>query len=329
RQMVLARFRHFRPGPERLRNPRSESASWRHGPKRAAQLPEPGALRHRLGRAGRCDGLLRHRARIRQDAQAVRGQTDCLAPTGSGETRLDDHGNRERAASGAARRAFERQRQSRRYAHFHAEDEQRRHRSGYSAQSSRHSGSQRDRRRLLRDAAHEQPGERVHLRGHQRHSQADHRRKDYGYFRVCLKPMQIQLRRFLLSFAALFSFLVFVSVCGAQNPPQAPKPKVRTVTAFINIERGRYQIQVSEAADFLKKAKTTFEKQGYTVETLRIVTQPFPEYTRGVSRAEALQFFKNLDGVAQQEHLMISIGPAYLSGEEGGAQADLLADILK
>src|SRR5208283_1159981 len=128
---------------------------------------------------------------------------------------------------------------------------------------------------------------------------------------------------------ALFSFLVFVSVCGAQNPPQAPKPKVRTVTAFINIERGRYQIQVSEAADFLKKAKTTFEKQGYTVETLRIVTQPFPEYTRGVSRAEALQFFKNLDGVAQQEHLMISIGPAYLSGEEGGAQADLLADILK
>ena len=30
--------------------------------------------------------------------------------------------------------------------------------------------SQRDRRRLLRDAPHEQPGERVHLRGHQRHS---------------------------------------------------------------------------------------------------------------------------------------------------------------
>ena len=142
--------------------------------------------------------------------------------------------------------------------------------------------------------------------------------------------MQIQHRRFLLSFAAaLFSLVVFVSVGGAQNPPQAPKPKVRTVTAFINIERGRYQIQVSEAADFLKKAKTTFEKQGYTVETLRIVTQPFPEYTKGVSRADALQFFKNLDGIAQQEHVMISIGPAYLSGEERGAQADLLADILK
>ena len=142
--------------------------------------------------------------------------------------------------------------------------------------------------------------------------------------------MQIQHRRLLLSFtAALCPVLVLVSFCGAQNSPQTPKPKVRTVTAFINIERGRYQIQVSEAFDFLTKAKAAFEKQGYTVETLRVVTQPFPEYTKGVSRADALQFFKNLDGIARQDHLMISIGPAYLSGDGGGAQADLLAEALK
>jgi uncharacterized protein len=142
--------------------------------------------------------------------------------------------------------------------------------------------------------------------------------------------MQNQHRLLLLRLAAaLFSLLVFVSVCMAQTPPQAPRPNVRTITAFINIERGRYQIQVSEAVDFLTKAKTSFEKQGYTVQTLRIVTQPFPEYTKGVSRADALQFFKNLDGIAQQDHLMISIGPAYLTVDDGGAQAELLADILK
>jgi uncharacterized protein (UPF0210 family) len=142
--------------------------------------------------------------------------------------------------------------------------------------------------------------------------------------------MQIQDRLLLVRLAAaFFSLFTSVSVCRAQNPPQAPKPKVRTITAFINIERGRYQIQVSEAVDFLKKAKTSFEKQGYTVQTLRIVTQPFPEYTKGVSRGDALQFFMNLDGIAQQEHLMISIGPAYLSDDEGGAPADLLAEALK
>lgn len=142
--------------------------------------------------------------------------------------------------------------------------------------------------------------------------------------------MRNQRRRFLLTFAASFFFLgALVSECAAQNPAQAPKPKIRTITAFINLERGRYQIQCSEAFDFLNKAKKSFEARGYTVQTLRVVTQPFPEYTKGLSRTDAMQFFKNLDGLAQQEHLMISIGPAYLSGEDGGAQADLLADVLK
>ena len=137
--------------------------------------------------------------------------------------------------------------------------------------------------------------------------------------------------RLLLALVGTFLAALFLSVSFgvAQNPPPPPKPKIRTITAFINLERGRYQIQVSEAVDFLDKARKSFEVHGYTVETLRIVTQPFPEYTNELSHAEALQFFKNLDGLAQLEHLMVSIGPAYLSGENGGAQAELLADILK
>ncbi len=142
--------------------------------------------------------------------------------------------------------------------------------------------------------------------------------------------MRNQHRLLPLTFAAAFFFFcAYVSQCAAQNPPHAPKPKIRTITAFVDLDRGRYQIQVSEAVDFLNKAKKSFEAHGYTVQTLRVVTQPFPEYTKGLSRADAMRFFKNLDGLAQQEHLMISIGPAYLSGEDGGAQAGLLADILK
>ncbi len=139
--------------------------------------------------------------------------------------------------------------------------------------------------------------------------------------------MRNQHRRMLLSFAAFLC--AFIYPCGGQNSPAAPQPKVRTITAFVDLDRGHYQIQVSEAVDFLNKAKKSFEAHGYTVQTLRVVTQPFPEYTKGLSRADALQFFKNLDGLAQQEHLMVSIGPAYLTGEDGGAQASLLADILK
>jgi uncharacterized protein len=126
----------------------------------------------------------------------------------------------------------------------------------------------------------------------------------------------------LLSLSALSS-------AAQQKPEAAPKPKVRAITAFVNLERGRYQIQISEAVQFLKYARTVFESRGYIVQTLRIATQPFPEYTKSLSRDEALQFFKNLDGLAQQDHVLISIGPAYLSGEDGDAQANLLAEILQ
>ena len=142
--------------------------------------------------------------------------------------------------------------------------------------------------------------------------------------------MQNHYRPLLALVGAFLAALVLsVSFGVAQNPPQPPKPKIRTITAFINLERGRYRIQVSEAVDFLDKARKSFEVHGYTVETLRIVTQPFPKYTNGLSHDEVLQFFKNLDGLAQLEHLMVSIGPAYLSGENGEAQAELLSGILK
>lgn len=114
-----------------------------------------------------------------------------------------------------------------------------------------------------------------------------------------------------------------------QKPAERPKTKIRTITAFVRVERGRYQIQFSEAVKFLQIAGTTFESRGFTVQTLRIATQPFPEYTQGMSPTEVLQFFKNLDAMAQEDHFILSIGPACLAGSDCGAQADLLADILK
>jgi uncharacterized protein (UPF0210 family) len=134
--------------------------------------------------------------------------------------------------------------------------------------------------------------------------------------------------RFAIAGMLLLSFFAFSS--AAQGKPESsPKPKVRAITAFVNLDRVRYQIQFSETVHFLKYAQTVFESRGYTVETLRIATQPFPQYTMSLPRHEVLQFFKDLDGLAQQDHLILSIGPAYLSGEDGDAQADLLAEILQ
>ena len=122
----------------------------------------------------------------------------------------------------------------------------------------------------------------------------------------------------------------FCAVAQTKTPEaETPKTKIRCITAFVRLDRGSYQVQISEAVEFLKIARTTFESRGFTVQTLRIATQPFPEYTEGLSSEQSLQFFKNLDGLAQMQNVIISIGPAYLSGIDGDAQAALLAEILK
>jgi len=143
------------------------------------------------------------------------------------------------------------------------------------------------------------------------------------------------MKNSLRFFASLFfAFLMINSALLAQAPapqkaPANTKPHVRTITAFINLDRSQYQLQIAETSKLLGYAKTVFESRGYTVETLRIVTQPFPEYTQGLSTDDAIRFFKNLDGLADQYKFRLAIGPAYLSGKDGDAQADLLAAILQ
>lgn len=135
---------------------------------------------------------------------------------------------------------------------------------------------------------------------------------------------------FSLAFRIFCASLIVGSCCAAQNkPPETPKTKIRCITAFVRLDRDNYQPEITDAVKFLKVAQTTFESRDFTVQTLRIATQPFPEYTQGLSHDQALQFFKNLDGLAQMQNVIISIGPAYLSGDDGDAQADLLADVLK
>jgi len=131
--------------------------------------------------------------------------------------------------------------------------------------------------------------------------------------------MKNHAKFFALFFLALFAFSLS-AFSQTPAPPAKPaadsKPHVRTVTAFINLDRTQYQLQFAETAKFLGYAKTVFESRGYTVETLRVVTQPFPEYTKGMSPDDALRFFKNLDGLADQYHVSLAIGSAYLSGTE-------------
>lgn len=78
----------------------------------------------------------------------------------------------------------------------------------------------------------------------------------------------------------------------------------------------------------LHQAKAAFEQGGYEVQTVRVTTQPFPQYAQGLSQPDALRLFKSLDDLSAKESFTLDIGPAAQTDTEDPAQIELLGKIL-
>jgi uncharacterized protein (UPF0210 family) len=106
------------------------------------------------------------------------------------------------------------------------------------------------------------------------------------------------------------------------------RPAVRTITAFVQIDRQNYNEQLSEAASMLQVARDEFTAAGWFVQSVRITTQPFPEYVSGLSTAQAVAFLRTLDGLAVAGHYGLNIGPAMRSDRDDASMLDVLAEFL-
>lgn len=130
-------------------------------------------------------------------------------------------------------------------------------------------------------------------------------------------------RRDFLRSAALFP----AAISGLRAAASS-KPKVRAITGFVALDRARYQQQIQDAMKILRQAKVIVEQSGYQVEGVRIITQPFPEYTRGLSAADTRRFFHDYMELATSERFAANIGPAMLHDSDDPSQAVRLAEIL-
>ena len=119
-------------------------------------------------------------------------------------------------------------------------------------------------------------------------------------------------------------------LAGAQQKAASvqEKPKIRAITAFVNLDPAQYQQQIADALKMLRRAQTIYESRGYEVESIRISTQPFPEYTKGMTTQQTVVFFKQYDALAAKEKFAASIGPAMPHAGDSDSQADMLAEIL-
>jgi uncharacterized protein (UPF0210 family) len=106
------------------------------------------------------------------------------------------------------------------------------------------------------------------------------------------------------------------------------KPKVRAITAFVDIDATGYSSQIGDAVRFLTSAREAYRGAGFDVETIRISTQPFARYTSGMTRAAAVAFLLKLDELASRLGVSGSIGPAMLNDADDTAPVDLLAEVL-
>src|ERR1700756_312014 len=101
-------------------------------------------------------------------------------------------------------------------------------------------------------------------------------------------------------------FAVPILLCAADTP----KPKVRAITGFVTIDAKSYPAQLEETVKFLSQVRDAVKAAGYDVAGIRISTQPFPEYTRGLSHADALKLLRGIDELGGRLGFNPNIGPA-------------------
>jgi uncharacterized protein len=106
------------------------------------------------------------------------------------------------------------------------------------------------------------------------------------------------------------------------------RPKVRAVTAFINIDAQHYEAQYEETMRFLDSAREAYRAAGFEVQGVRIVTQPFPRYIAGMKPEDALSFLHKLDELATRLKFNPNIGTAVLGDDDSTAPLDTLAHAL-
>jgi uncharacterized protein len=128
----------------------------------------------------------------------------------------------------------------------------------------------------------------------------------------------------ILSALFLLTWFPLPRLHGADRP----KPRVRAISGFITIDAKSYASQIEETVKFLSQVREAIQVAGYDVAGIRISTQPFPDYTRGLTRADALKLLRGIDDLASKLHFAPNIGPAMSQDGDTTGPVDLLTEIL-
>jgi uncharacterized protein len=106
------------------------------------------------------------------------------------------------------------------------------------------------------------------------------------------------------------------------------RPRIRAVTVFIDVDSSNYAAKIEDAQKFLAVAKAAFNRAGFEGAGGRITTQPFPVYTHGLSREDALVLIRKMREAASKGSSALDIGPAMMHDNDETGPVALLTDVL-
>lgn len=112
-------------------------------------------------------------------------------------------------------------------------------------------------------------------------------------------------------------------------PNKLHRFKIRTITAGVNLKNTTDVATIASAIEFLQRAKKDFADEGYEIQTLRIATQPLPEYLHGKSRLDALADLKKLDAIVSAKNVLLSIGPVITDDRRDAEFPSWAAELVK
>src|SRR5580693_7140553 len=117
--------------------------------------------------------------------------------------------------------------------------------------------------------------------------------------------------------------ILLLACLGAVGFAADNRPRIRAVTAFIEIDANNYAAKIEETQKFLAGAKDALNRAGFEGAGGRITTQPFPVYTKGMSREDALGLIRKIREVSSKGHSGINIGPAMIHDNDDTAPVAL------
>jgi uncharacterized protein len=119
------------------------------------------------------------------------------------------------------------------------------------------------------------------------------------------------------------------SLVSAKANVKLHRFRIRTITAGVNLANTTDLRTIQSAIEFLQRARKKFEEQGYEIQTVRIATQPLPQYLNGKSRAEALADLRKIDELLSARNVILSIGPIITDDRHDPEFASWAAQLVK